>query len=136
ILARHPVRRPRRVARREVHRRRAPRDAVDPDGLAAIAVSRRRRGHESRHRGALDAADRGGRGADPGRGAAGGGTELSGAAASARDRPNVRLLGALLAGALASAVVFTGFVLGSIPAVEQALHLRTILGPTGFGVPD
>jgi len=27
-------------------------------------------------------------------------------------------------------------VLGSIPAVEQALHLRTILGPTGFGVPD
>lgn len=27
-------------------------------------------------------------------------------------------------------------MLGSIPAVEQALHLRTILGPTGFGVPD
>jgi hypothetical protein len=27
-------------------------------------------------------------------------------------------------------------VLGSIPAAERALHLRTILGPTGFGVPD
>jgi hypothetical protein len=27
-------------------------------------------------------------------------------------------------------------VLGSIPAVAEALHLRTILGPTGFGVPD
>jgi hypothetical protein len=27
-------------------------------------------------------------------------------------------------------------VLGSIPAVAEALHLGTILGPTGFGVPD
>jgi len=27
-------------------------------------------------------------------------------------------------------------VLGSIPDVAEALHLRTILGPTGFGVPD
>ena len=34
LPARDPVRRPRRVAGREVHRRRAARDAVDPDRLA------------------------------------------------------------------------------------------------------
>src|SRR6185503_5802031 len=50
---------------REVHRRRAPRHAVDPDGLASVARRGRRRGHESSHRGALDPPDRGGRGADP-----------------------------------------------------------------------
>ena len=52
----HPLRRPRRVARREVHRRRAARDAVDPDGLAPVAGRGRRRGHEPGDRGAVDAA--------------------------------------------------------------------------------
>ena len=50
---RDPVRRPRRVARREVHGRRAPRHAVDPHGQPALAGGRRRRGHEPRHRRAL-----------------------------------------------------------------------------------
>ena len=60
--ARDPLRRPRRVAGREVHRRRAPRHALDPDGLAALARRRRRRGHPPRHRRAPHRAARGGRG--------------------------------------------------------------------------
>ena len=42
---RDPVGRPRRVARRQVHRRRAARHALDPDRLAALAGGRRDRGH-------------------------------------------------------------------------------------------
>ena len=48
----------------------------------ALAGRGRRRGHEPGDRGALDAADRGGRGADPRRGPAGGDAELSGAVAA------------------------------------------------------
>ena len=54
--ARHPVRRPRRIAGREVHRRRAARDALDPDGKPALARGRRRRGHPPRHRRTIHAA--------------------------------------------------------------------------------
>ena len=46
-LRRDPLRRPRRVAGREVHRRRAARDALDPDRLAALPRGRRRRGRRS-----------------------------------------------------------------------------------------
>lgn len=67
---------------------------------------------------------------------AGGDAELSGAAASALDRPGLRLLGALLGAALASAVLVAGYVLGSIPAVERALGLRFLLGPNGFPIAD
>ena len=65
LLAPDPVRRPERVARREVHRRRAARDALDPHGLAAVARGGRRRGPEAGDGGALDAHGRGGRGAAP-----------------------------------------------------------------------
>ena len=136
LLARHPLRRPRRVARREVHRRRAARDAVDPDGLAALAGRRRRRGHEPGDRRALDAADRGGRGADPRRGPAGGDAELSGALASAIDRPGLRFLGGLLGAALASVVLVAGYALLSIPAVQRPLGLGVLLGPNGFPIED
>ena len=44
---RDPVRRPRRVAGREVHRRRAARHAVDPHGEPAVAGRRWRRGHRA-----------------------------------------------------------------------------------------
>ena len=47
---RDPVRRPRRVARRQVHRRRAAGHALDPHGQPALAGGRRRRGHEPRDR--------------------------------------------------------------------------------------
>ena len=43
--SRDPVRRPRRVAGREVHRRRAAGHAVDPDRQPALARGGRRRGH-------------------------------------------------------------------------------------------
>ena len=59
---RDPVGRPRRVARREVHRRRAPGHALDPDGLAALARGGRRRGHGAGDRRSLDPLDRGRRG--------------------------------------------------------------------------
>ena len=64
---RDPVGRPRRVAGRQVHRRRAARHAVDPDGQPALAGRRRGRGHRARDRRALDALDRGRRGAARGR---------------------------------------------------------------------
>ena len=44
---RDPLRRPRRVAGRQVHRRRAPRHAPDPDREPALAGRRRRRGDRS-----------------------------------------------------------------------------------------
>ena len=59
---RDPVGRPRRVAGRQVHRRRAARDALDPDRQPALAGRRRRRGDRAGDRRALDAPDRGGRG--------------------------------------------------------------------------
>ena len=47
---RDPVRRPRRVAGRQVHRRRAAGHALDPDRQPAVARGRRRRGHGPRDR--------------------------------------------------------------------------------------
>ena len=60
--ARDPVGRPRRIAGRQVHRRRAARDALDPDGQPALAGGGRRRGHGTGDRRALDPPDRGRRG--------------------------------------------------------------------------
>ena len=51
---RDPLRRPRRVARRQVHRRRAARDAVDRDDQPALAGRRRGRGHRAGDRRAVD----------------------------------------------------------------------------------
>ena len=44
---RDPVGRPRRIAGRQVHRRRAARDALDPDRQPALAGGRRGRGHRA-----------------------------------------------------------------------------------------
>ncbi len=57
--SRDPVGRPRRIARRQVHRRRAARHALDPDGQPALAGGRRGRGHGAGDRRAVDPLDRG-----------------------------------------------------------------------------
>ncbi len=61
--SRDPVGRPRRVAGRQVHRCRAARHALDPDRQPALAGGRRRRGHRACDGRAVDAPDRGRRGA-------------------------------------------------------------------------
>ena len=55
------------IAGGQVHRRRAARHALDPDGQPALARGGRRRGHGTGDRGALDAPDRGRRGDAQGR---------------------------------------------------------------------
>ena len=65
--SRDPVGRPRRVTRGQVHRCRAARHALDPDGQPALAGGGRHRGHGAGDGGAGDALDRGGRDAPSGR---------------------------------------------------------------------
>ncbi len=56
---RDPVRRPRRIPRRQADRRRAAGDALDPDGRPRSLAGRRHRGHEPGHRRAERPPDRG-----------------------------------------------------------------------------